>query len=244
MKNGVHFDLDADGVPELTAWTRRDSDDAFLAMDRNRNGRIDDGTELFGNDTPAYADRTDVTTLNGFEALAFLQGSSYGRSRLDHQIDRADAAFARLLLWRDANHNGLSEPDELTPRGGRRSGDRHGLQGNQGAWIDSGMSSARKAGLPGRMATRTPCSTCGCNTTVERIVVSGGGRGASPRLSPTLEVRPHLFSPAPLSPIRRDSRCDSLRWPSLRRSFVGRNAGCRRSGAARHRPPPPLARLR
>ena len=115
VKNGVHFDLDADGAPELTAWTRRDSDDAFLAMDRNRNGLIDNGTELFGNYTPAYADRTDVTTLNGFEALAFLQGSAYGRSRLDHQIDRADAAFSRLLLWRDANHNGLSEPDELTP---------------------------------------------------------------------------------------------------------------------------------
>ena len=117
VKNGVHFDLNADGTPELTAWTRRDSDDAFLAMDRNGNGRIDDGTELFGNYTPAYTDRTDVTTLNGFEALAFLQGSAYGRSRLDHQIDRADAAFARLLLWRDANHNGLSEPDELTPLG-------------------------------------------------------------------------------------------------------------------------------
>ena len=74
VKNGVHFDLNADGTPELTAWTRRDSDDAFLAMDRNGNGRIDDGTELFGNHTPAYADRTDVTALNGFEALAFLQG--------------------------------------------------------------------------------------------------------------------------------------------------------------------------
>jgi hypothetical protein len=112
---GVHFDVNADGVPELTAWTRRDSDDAFLAMDRNGNGRIDDGTELFGNRTPAYADREDVTTLNGFEALAFLQGPSYGRSTLDHQIDIADAAFVRLLLWRDANHNGLSEPEELTP---------------------------------------------------------------------------------------------------------------------------------
>ena len=112
---GVRFDVNADGVAELTAWTRRDSDDAFLAMDRNGNGSIDDGTELFGNYTPAYADRDNVTALNGFEALGFLQGSSYGISRIDRRIDSADAAFSRLLLWRDANHNGISEPEELTP---------------------------------------------------------------------------------------------------------------------------------
>ena len=112
--NGVYFDVNADGTPERTAWTRRDSDDAFLAMDRNGNGRIDDGTELFGNYTPAYANRSDVTALNGFEALAFLQGSSYGISRLDRRIDIGDAAFVRLLLWQDANHNGISEPEELT----------------------------------------------------------------------------------------------------------------------------------
>ena len=46
VKNGVHFDVNADGTPERTAWTRRDSDDAFLAMDRNGNGRIDDGTRV------------------------------------------------------------------------------------------------------------------------------------------------------------------------------------------------------
>jgi hypothetical protein len=113
--NGVHFDVNADGAAELTAWTRRNSDEAFLAMDRNGNGRIDDGTELFGNYTPAYANRDDVTALNGFEALAFLQGSSYGNSTVDRRIDVGDAAFSRLLLWRDANHNGISEQEELTP---------------------------------------------------------------------------------------------------------------------------------
>ena len=56
-----------------------------------------------------------MTTINGFEALAFLQTSSYGNSRPDRQIDGADAAFGRLLLWRDANHNGISEEEELTP---------------------------------------------------------------------------------------------------------------------------------
>jgi hypothetical protein len=113
VNDGVRFDLDADGVPELVAWTERDSDDEFLAMDRNGNGRIDDGSELFGNHTPAYPTGPVVTTANGFEALKFLQSPSYGASRADAVIDAADAPFAQLLLWRDANHNGISEPDEL-----------------------------------------------------------------------------------------------------------------------------------
>jgi hypothetical protein len=114
VENGVRFDLDADGVPELVSWTREDSDDGFLAMDRNGNGVIDDGSELFGNNTPAYGNRSDVTTANGFEALKFLHSTSYGQSRVDALIDAGDAAFDRLLVWRDVNHNGISEPGELT----------------------------------------------------------------------------------------------------------------------------------
>jgi hypothetical protein len=113
VSEGVRFDLDTDGVQEMVAWTRRDSDDEFLAMDRNGNGRIDDGSELFGDHTPAYPSGAPVTTANGFEALKFLQSPSYGVSRPDHVVDGRDVAFSRLLLWRDANHNGVSEPDEL-----------------------------------------------------------------------------------------------------------------------------------
>jgi len=110
---GVLFDLDADGTPERIAWTAADSDDAFLAMDRNGNGRIDNGSELFGNRTPAYGDRADVRSANGFDALNFLEGPTYGSSKFDQVLDGNDAAFGRLLLWRDLNHNGISEPDEL-----------------------------------------------------------------------------------------------------------------------------------
>jgi hypothetical protein len=113
-EDGVLFDLNGDGIPERVAWTRADSDDAFLALDRNNNGRIDDGSELFGNHTPVYADRTDVTTLNGFEALKFAEGPTWGASYAEGRIDARDAIFGRLLLWRDRNHNGISEPDELT----------------------------------------------------------------------------------------------------------------------------------
>lgn len=116
VAEGVSFDLDADGQLDRVAWTAADSDDAFLVMDRNGNGRIDDGTELFGNYTPAYNDdRRDITTANGFDALKFLETPSYGNSEPDGVIDARDAAFARLMLWRDRNHNGISEPDELEP---------------------------------------------------------------------------------------------------------------------------------
>ena len=114
VAEGVRFDLNADGNAELVAWTRRDSDDAFLAMDRNGNGRIDDGTELFGNHTPVHADGENQFTANGFEALKYLGSPSYGLSVPDGQISASDAAFTRLLVWCDANHNGISEPEELT----------------------------------------------------------------------------------------------------------------------------------
>jgi hypothetical protein len=113
--DGVRFDLDSDGTPEQIAWTAPDSDEAFLALDRNGNGRIDDGSELFGNFTPAYADQREPTALNGFVALQFAEGPSFGGSRADLVIDARDAIFGRLLLWRDGNHNGVSEPEELTP---------------------------------------------------------------------------------------------------------------------------------
>ena len=114
-EDGVLFDLNGDGIPERVAWTRGDSDDGFLAIDRNNNGRIDDGSELFGNHTPVYGDRTDVTSLNGFEALKFAEGPTWGTSYAEGRIDARDAVFSRLLIWRDRNHNGISEPDELTP---------------------------------------------------------------------------------------------------------------------------------
>lgn len=114
VRDGVLFDLDGDGFAEQVAWTRAGADDAFLALDRNGNGTIDDGMELFGNGTPAYAGRREPRAANGFEALKFTEGVSYGGvSRVDDRIDARDAVFAHLLLWTDRNHNGVSEPEEL-----------------------------------------------------------------------------------------------------------------------------------
>jgi hypothetical protein len=115
VEDGVLFDLDGDGRAEQVSWTRPGAENAFLAFDRNRNGRIDDGTEMFGSYTPAYPDGDrGISAPNGFEALRFAESPSYGATTVaDGIIDARDSIFGRLLLWTDRNHNGISEADEL-----------------------------------------------------------------------------------------------------------------------------------
>lgn len=111
--NGVSFDLEALGTARQFSWTASGSDEAWLALDRDRNGTIDNGKELFGNITsqdihPAGVER------NGFLALALYDGLGYGGNG-DGRITRHDAIFDRLRLWQDSNHNGISESSELVP---------------------------------------------------------------------------------------------------------------------------------
>ncbi|HSX94177.1 MAG TPA: hypothetical protein VLG41_14715, partial [Hydrogenophaga sp.] len=98
----VLFDHDSDGTPTPTGWLH--GDDAWLVLDRNGNGSIDTGAELFGTDT-RKAD--GQLARSGFDALRDLDSDGNGLLNAD------DALFAQLQLWQDQNQDGLSQADEL-----------------------------------------------------------------------------------------------------------------------------------
>ncbi len=100
---GVLFDFDGDGAKERLSWTAAGADDSWLVLDRDGNGTVDDGRELFGNLTP----QPFSSERNGFRALAVFDSNADGR------LDAGDAVFPALRLWRDGNHDGVSQPGEL-----------------------------------------------------------------------------------------------------------------------------------
>lgn len=104
VEDGVRFDVDGDGIVERVSWTEKNADVAFLALDVNGDRQINNGKELFGRHTLAV-------TTTGADALikTFENTGEPGAGSLEDGM----ALYAKLLLWVDRNHDGVSQPHEL-----------------------------------------------------------------------------------------------------------------------------------
>jgi hypothetical protein len=105
--NGVKFDIAGTGTPIQIGWTAEGADNAFLALP-GPDGLVHSGAELFGDFTP----QPKSDHPNGFIALAVYDLPANGGNG-DGIIDSRDAIYSSLRLWIDANHDGISQPEEL-----------------------------------------------------------------------------------------------------------------------------------
>ena len=101
-ENGTHFDHDNNGFAEKTSWVGKD--DGLLVRDINGNGQIDDGTELFGNNSVLS---NGQKAANGFEALKDLDSNN------DGVFNSSDTAWNQVNVWKDSNQNGKVDEGEL-----------------------------------------------------------------------------------------------------------------------------------
>ncbi|MBN2768154.1 MAG: hypothetical protein JXQ68_03555, partial [Campylobacterales bacterium] len=97
----VLFDSNGNGIKTATGWVS--SDDGILVFDRNGNGLIDNGSELFGDQTVVNG----IKAKDGFEALRAEDTNGNGL------FDAGDANFANVRVWRDFNGDGISNEGEL-----------------------------------------------------------------------------------------------------------------------------------
>lgn len=97
LNSSVFFDSEVDGgTLDQTGWAA--ADDGLLAVDTDGDGRITDRTELFG-DTEGFND--------GFSKLAEYDSNN------DGVITADDERYEDLLIWQDANSDGVSQEGEL-----------------------------------------------------------------------------------------------------------------------------------
>ena len=93
-KSGVnvhtHFDFDGDGFAEYTEWIS--DTQGLLVWDRNQNGVIDDGKELFGDYSVLNSGKS---SKDGFEALADFDTNG------DGCVDASDDGWSKLRVWMD-----------------------------------------------------------------------------------------------------------------------------------------------
>ncbi|AYA39649.1 hypothetical protein HZS38_03095 [Xenorhabdus nematophila] len=98
----IFFDHDNDGIIESSGWI--DPNSAFLVWDKNKDGKINNGNELFGNNSIL---KNGTNADNGFAALADLDDNN------DGVFDQNDSLWNSLELWIDYNRDAITDSGEL-----------------------------------------------------------------------------------------------------------------------------------
>lgn len=107
LHGGVPFNLLQLDKPQKVSWFKSGAQVAWLTLDRNGNGLVDDGSELFGDITLEQADPLTLTEpRNGYRALRLKDDNS------DGLIDSRDSVFSQLRLWSDTTRNGVDDGNE------------------------------------------------------------------------------------------------------------------------------------
>jgi hypothetical protein len=203
VAGGVRFDLAGNGTTYQVAWPTAVSGNAWLALDRNGNGLIDSGKELFGNFTQPPPNPGEG---NGFLALAEYDKPENGGDG-DGFITSNDSIFSSLRLWQDANHNGVSESNELLT-----------LQSQGIIWI-AAPAAARRQAVAEPVDRQHPRCRCRFHRRsfaglVQNEVALVGGSGVQLRRDRLLRIcrldcaastaKPHFIMPLTL--VRRGAR--------------------------------------
>ena len=125
-EQGVRLDIDADGTRERVAWPEAGARVAFLALDRDGDGRVTSGRELIGSASEPGARSACDALLRIFERSESMRAGS---------IHAGHALYEQLLLWTDSNHDGSSDAGELTRA--REQFTAIGLGYSAGDWADA-----------------------------------------------------------------------------------------------------------
>ena len=107
----VTFDFQGNGHPLKVSWPKVGSGNAWLVLDRDGDGVIKNGTELFGNFTQ-HSDGgvKDHPSPTGFLALQWYDHPPQGGDG-NLIIDKRDPVWNKLRLWIDEHCN--KDPDRL-----------------------------------------------------------------------------------------------------------------------------------
>jgi hypothetical protein len=247
--SGVQFDLLATGTAVRTGWVG--NGDGLLAWDRNHDGRINDGSELFGSSTQ-LADGSRA--LDGYQALRALD------SNADGVISAADSGFSELTVWVDGNANASTEAGELrtlkdlniteislsaTQAAIDDNGNLIGLE-SQFTTGDGQVHAAADVWLAYSAATPTTAAAPALDTHVARLGQSiamyqestalAGGTGALPTVSgPAGSGSSNLLAPGTLADsIRRFTSGEPLGAPAQRPAAAAMQAGAAAQLASDH----------